>query len=316
MSQSAQEITEPQRVPDLWFDDADVVFQAGQKLFRVHRGILCARSPIFRDMFSIPPPDQEAMGAGSTIDGCCLINLPDAQQDVYCFFLAIFDASFFEPPPSVHSISILASILRMSHKYDVGFLRYRAISHLNRLFPPHMVPSFIKSNNVSNLRTTVLEIIEPAYTANVRWIIPTVFLSTVQIKLEEIFESQHWNVLPTAIQQAYLRFREIYLLDRERMPRWIVFLPSKQCAYPAQCQMAARSYMVGYRQLIEKSEKKMLTRRELEVRSCPHCASYILAQATVELKERWNGFPINLGLPNWQTLRKEKSDLGKPTIPT
>lgn len=79
-----------EKVQELWFDDADAIFRTGSKAFRVHRSILSARSTIFADMFSVPQGTQTlaAMSTKPTI-----IDLPDAEMDVYFFFLAIFDAS-------------------------------------------------------------------------------------------------------------------------------------------------------------------------------------------------------------------------------
>ena len=83
---------QPHRVLELWFEDANVIFQAESSLFRVHKGILQARSSVFRDMFALPqataPPESDLM------DGCILIQLPDAAKDIHYFFLAIgYDAS-------------------------------------------------------------------------------------------------------------------------------------------------------------------------------------------------------------------------------
>lgn len=80
------------RVLELWFEDANVIFQAEGSLFRVHEGILQARSSVFHDMFALPqtttPPESDLM------DGCIVIQLPDAAEDIRCFFLAIgYDAS-------------------------------------------------------------------------------------------------------------------------------------------------------------------------------------------------------------------------------
>ena len=82
---------QPHRVLELWYEDANVIFQAESSLFRVHKGILQARSSVFRDMFAIPqttPLDSDVM------DGCTIVQLPDAAEDIRCFFLAIgYDAS-------------------------------------------------------------------------------------------------------------------------------------------------------------------------------------------------------------------------------
>lgn len=81
-----------EKVMELWFADADVVFQAGAKLFRVHRSILSARSTIFNDMFSVSHPDSDSERVVNEDDSYTHIHLPDDAADVHRFFLAIFDA--------------------------------------------------------------------------------------------------------------------------------------------------------------------------------------------------------------------------------
>ncbi|KDR69924.1 hypothetical protein GALMADRAFT_897108 [Galerina marginata CBS 339.88] len=302
-----------QKVMALWFDDADVVFQAGQKLFRVHRSILSARSAIFRDMFSMPPPAPENASSESTVEGCTLIKLPDDAFDVYNFFLAIFDASFFEPPPAVPALGDLAGILRLSHKYDVQFLRRRAVSHLNKLFPLEMGSSFRRANDPSESMLFLLEVIEPAYIANVLWIIPIAFLWVVHVKLDSTFKNEYWTKLPTFFQELYLIFREKYYRDRDSIDPWIFSLPTEGCPNPGRCSKSARLYMADYRKFVESSEKQQLTRKQLQSKFCADCASYAFLQSTATLKMRWNTFPIVLGLPNWATLAKQKEKFEEST---
>ena len=72
----------------LWFEDADTVFQAGFKVFRVSRCILSARSRVFRDILAIPSTEPREV-----YEDCTLICLPDSAEDVTLFFKAIFDSS-------------------------------------------------------------------------------------------------------------------------------------------------------------------------------------------------------------------------------
>ncbi|KAJ7023079.1 hypothetical protein C8F04DRAFT_1135592 [Mycena alexandri] len=116
----------PKRVEELWFEDGNIVLQAGDSQFRVYRGILAVRSHVFQDMLSFPqPPDSDL------VDGCPLVHLPDSEIEV-CFFLkAIFDPEFLMPFPSKTTFDAVTSCLRLSHKYGVDFLRRRALIHLS-----------------------------------------------------------------------------------------------------------------------------------------------------------------------------------------
>ncbi|KAJ7608513.1 hypothetical protein DFH06DRAFT_1248240 [Mycena polygramma] len=118
------------RVEDLWFPDASLVLQASNRLFRVSGGLLCARSPVFRDILSIPQPENEP-----TIEGCPVVILHDSPDDTEYFLRAVFDSGFFERPPAPASFNVVAGILRLSLKYDVEYLQQRAILHLSAALP-------------------------------------------------------------------------------------------------------------------------------------------------------------------------------------
>ncbi|KAJ7221400.1 hypothetical protein GGX14DRAFT_669607 [Mycena pura] len=76
----------PRRIEGLWFEDGNIVLQAGNALYRVYRGTLATHSAVFKDMLSFPqPPDSEV------IDGCPLANLPDPEVEVTPFLKALFD---------------------------------------------------------------------------------------------------------------------------------------------------------------------------------------------------------------------------------
>lgn len=79
--------TQP-HVQNLWFDEGGIIVKAGTSLFRVSRGILVMQSPIFADTFRIPQPAD-----AETMDGCAVVELPDAPEDVSVFLKAILDSS-------------------------------------------------------------------------------------------------------------------------------------------------------------------------------------------------------------------------------
>ncbi|KAJ7142088.1 hypothetical protein C8R43DRAFT_1109255 [Mycena crocata] len=120
---------EPQRVQELWFQDGNLVIQAGKSLFRVYRGILATHSPVFEDMLSFPqPPDSEL------VDGCPLVRLPDASNEVAVFLKALLNPQFFLPFPAPTQYDTIAGCLRLSHKYGVDFLRRRALVHFSSAY--------------------------------------------------------------------------------------------------------------------------------------------------------------------------------------
>ncbi|KAJ7753391.1 hypothetical protein DFH07DRAFT_824300 [Mycena maculata] len=113
----------------LWFEDGNLIIHAGNTQFRVYRGVLAARSPVFQDMLSFPqPPDSEL------VEGCPVVRLHDNTHEVTDFLKAIFDSQFFEPYPAPTDIFVIAGVLRLSHKYGIDYLRRRAFVHLTSAF--------------------------------------------------------------------------------------------------------------------------------------------------------------------------------------
>jgi hypothetical protein len=89
-----------QRVNSIWFDDGNLIVIAEPKVFRLYKYLLARRSPIFKDMLSIPQPDasiandaadQRVVDAlGFDTSGCALVRLMDKPQDVEWFLSAFF----------------------------------------------------------------------------------------------------------------------------------------------------------------------------------------------------------------------------------
>lgn len=50
------------RIQDLWYDDGNIVLQAGTLTFKVHRSILCKQSEVFKDMLALGPTHNQREG--------------------------------------------------------------------------------------------------------------------------------------------------------------------------------------------------------------------------------------------------------------
>ncbi|KAF8956215.1 hypothetical protein BDZ97DRAFT_1708376 [Flammula alnicola] len=310
--------SDPQRVPELWFQDADVVFRAGQKLFRVHRSILSARSPIFNDMFSVPQPATETQSR-TIKDDCTYIYLPDDEMDVYYFFLAIFDASFFEGPPSIPPVDVLIGILRLSDKFEIAFLKRRAISHLNALFPTErsamlessktLHPKFALRDDQTNLM--MLEIMALAYTIDTRWIIPGTFLLCVRIPLRILFQHASWKKLTKTFQDSYLVSREAYMEKWESSGQWIASIPTVSCVTPSRCRNKQRPWVKRALTLGPFALSPLANDGPLwdlySAHFCQECLSQSKSEANAVANANWDGYPGILGLPSWDVLRQEKA---------
>ncbi|KAJ7612084.1 hypothetical protein FB45DRAFT_803361 [Roridomyces roridus] len=142
----------PQHDAELWFDDGNLVIQAGNSQFLVHRGILSARSPVFKDMLSFPqPPDSEL------VEGRPLVRFPDSEKEVAVFLKAIFVPEFFRPFPFPTKFDIIVGVLRLSHKYGVEYLRRRALIHLSSAFHTELAKHDKTDSDSVNAQSSALD---------------------------------------------------------------------------------------------------------------------------------------------------------------
>jgi hypothetical protein len=79
----------PVQSTSYWFDDGNVVLQAENTQYRVHRSLLSRHSNFFKDMFSLPQP---AMDPGPTSEGCPVIFLSDKATDLEHVLSVIYDS--------------------------------------------------------------------------------------------------------------------------------------------------------------------------------------------------------------------------------
>ncbi|KAJ7266471.1 hypothetical protein B0H12DRAFT_1259100 [Mycena haematopus] len=184
-------ISSIERVPELWFEEASLVFQAETSLFHVYSGILSKQSSVFRDMLSFPQP---APIEADMVDGCPRIILHDKAADVTVFFQAIYDSSFFVPPFSP-SLDTLAGILRLSIKYDVDYLRQRCLRHLSDMYPTTLKAWDLRgySRDIINLRAPpnvypVFQILDLLKEVDAPWLVPSIMYLGCSSPIQRILD--------------------------------------------------------------------------------------------------------------------------------
>lgn len=72
------------RDEEFWYDDGNIILIARDVEFRVYRGILAEKSPVFSDMFSLPqPPAGSSSAPAAVADGSCpVVHLSDSPEDI------------------------------------------------------------------------------------------------------------------------------------------------------------------------------------------------------------------------------------------
>ncbi|TFY65442.1 hypothetical protein EVJ58_g1969 [Rhodofomes roseus] len=118
-------------VPDeeLWFPDGNVVLEAQGHAFRVYQGLLGYNSEVFRDLFTVPqPPSAE------TFDGCPMVHLTDHPEELRHLLRVIFDGKKYYPHHVRLDFSVVAALIRLSHKYQIQYVREDYLSRTKSCF--------------------------------------------------------------------------------------------------------------------------------------------------------------------------------------
>jgi hypothetical protein len=68
-----------------WFDDGNIILQAGGKLFKVHCGVLAKNAKIFKDMY------VWIAAATRTVYDCPIVSLSDSEGNLHHFLNVIYN---------------------------------------------------------------------------------------------------------------------------------------------------------------------------------------------------------------------------------
>ncbi|KAJ7650832.1 hypothetical protein FB45DRAFT_1050708 [Roridomyces roridus] len=111
---------------NIWKPYGDIVLLAESTLFKVNRTILVEHSSVFEGLFSIPQPQS-----AEAIDGCPVVELSDAAQDVELLLSALYNP-FFQKPQQPYEL--VAAMLRLGKKYEIDQFKADAIARIRHEF--------------------------------------------------------------------------------------------------------------------------------------------------------------------------------------
>ncbi|TFK89054.1 hypothetical protein K466DRAFT_545972 [Polyporus arcularius HHB13444] len=114
------------RDADYWFDDGNLILVAEEVEFRVYAAPLMRRSPVFREMLSLPQPQAD----GAAYLSIPTVRLYDHPTDVRRLLGSIIfgnDLRFVKDRPDFRTLS---SLIRMGHKYQIDYAVEGALAYL------------------------------------------------------------------------------------------------------------------------------------------------------------------------------------------
>ncbi|KAJ7500670.1 hypothetical protein B0H11DRAFT_2378680 [Mycena galericulata] len=278
------------RVDELWFPEGGLVLQAEDRIFRVASSILAARSSVFRDMLSIPQTESQAL-----IEECPIV--------------AIFDSSFFERPPVPTTFSIIAGVLKLSTKYDVQYLRHRALLHIAALSPMSLeehdtiaatTAKFgIKSSNASRLLL--------AHSLGLTWAMPAAM----------------YIVACAPVEQLHRRFSH-HLRARQNTTPFLVTTAMSDCAHgphdfaaprdlpmpphqaPARLTLLDAFTRIDTLNPVGFMHPRVWSDAVQVALLCSVCVDAGKAEYAVSRQKVWGTLPRIFNLPSWEELKSAK----------
>ncbi|KAH9922083.1 uncharacterized protein B0H18DRAFT_1019051 [Fomitopsis serialis] len=115
---------------EIWLADGNVVLEAQGHAFKVYQGLLAHNSEVFRDLFSLPQPTSP-----DAYDGCPIVHLTDHPDELRHLLHALFFAQSRHGDDERLDFSIVASLIRLSHKYQIDHIRNAYLSRMRSCFP-------------------------------------------------------------------------------------------------------------------------------------------------------------------------------------
>ncbi|KAK6991793.1 BTB domain-containing protein [Favolaschia claudopus] len=300
-----------QRVEDLWFSDADLILRAEKAIFRVYGGFLAARSSVFRDMLSFPQPQTTGTQTEEeTIDGHTIIRLHDEATEAEAFLRAVFDSSFFMPPPNPVKLDTVIGVLRLAHKYDVQYLFRRALAHLEVLYPFDLA-SLYAGGSLAAFSTHVqfegwsepaANTLQAVSEVGATWMLPSVYYAIAHVDEFWVYTSEY---LEGEQLEKCLVGHSHFIRAHTSSHRFLHALPLASCNFTA-CRVTVAG---AYRRLNRRTDlcQDAEPLREWVFDSmndelCSACSDFGAARHVEAQEAFWESLPSLFQLPAWEKL--------------
>ncbi|KAJ7633599.1 hypothetical protein DFH06DRAFT_1055659 [Mycena polygramma] len=307
------------RVHDLWFSDGSLVIKAGTKMFRVSKAQLAARSTVFEAMVAAGPPENSQ---DELIEGSPVVVLHDSGEDVEAFLRAIFDSSFFMPPPEPVYLTDTLAILRLSHKYDVGYLHRRALQHLSRRFYfasqkefEARVNHFKQPPGYETTTPRAFALISAAQEVGALWLLPLAYYSAcTRLKFDQLLTAADNGA--DEIQGRTCLVGCHFLAQALFRVHGFLAHPADNCLNPNHCHALRCSWWSALVTNISSPhdvtplhfwEKIWGTApSDSKIKLCVHCYTTARDEYQREVERCWDALPSYFGLPGWPELHAMK----------
>ncbi|KAF7977014.1 hypothetical protein HWV62_4956 [Athelia sp. TMB] len=288
----------------IWFEDGNIVLQAGGTQFKVYRGLLAESSPVFADMFSIPQP----LTNENLMEGCAVVHLTDSVSDVTFVLEALFQRKHNTIRKPL-AIEIIVAFVRMGNKYQIDDILNNALRRLYYEFPDTL-KDYDDTEDWSTIEcsaTINIDVVNLAREQNLLSVLPIAlychhnsgFISRMDINCTSGLSSiDERALLKASLPLLHLQAKTSF--------SWLTNGGSSDCLTPDYCSKSRNHVLCS--SFFFDPEWRGLNRwdDEWEDGMCGACIADAQKTFAAGRQQLWDQLPVLLGLPDWDELRKEK----------
>ncbi|KAJ7432196.1 hypothetical protein B0H11DRAFT_820730 [Mycena galericulata] len=313
--ESANDATLPstsQMRSEIWMPYGDIILEVESTQFRVNRDVLAKHSTVFRHLFAVPQPANEA-----TLEGCPVVQLSgDSAQDWALLLEVLYDPFEHSVNSSTPKFPLLAAMLRLGRKYEIAQAEEDALARIRYEFPADYAAFNALDADMTRIKYhkgIYCDLLNLAYECGVYSSVPLLAFCCLRTdRLETIFKSvRHADGSPADDRKIMLALalEQMSLFQHENLA-WLrdaSVIPHDECATPERCTQQQQAMARVVDREHEGQFNLGYTIDEWDDRwtglLCPVCEEAAEAVYERNRAKGWELLPSFFGLPGWEELK-------------
>ena len=226
---------------------------------------------------------------------------------------------FFERPPAETSYDVVLAILKLSTKYEVAYLRKRALAHLCLSYPLSL-DQWNRRQEVSTLAAELevdawpgstsktLKVIEVAKKLDIPWILPAAYYDCSTASLELLLNYSKWNdgsIDLDTKNSILIGYHKQATSTHSKMLEFLYCDPLDNCMQKEVCGEERRRFYGATQQWSITKPLEVMVDGDWECYLgdlCELCLGVSKVLFEKARKEFWERLPEIYGLPKWEVL--------------
>ncbi|KAF9558723.1 hypothetical protein CPC08DRAFT_709430 [Agrocybe pediades] len=292
----------------LWFDDGNVVLQAENILFRVHKSLLSLHSEFFSDMFSLPQP-QDDVSQPMFEPGCPLIHISDSAEGVTCLLSTIFENQKKYDPRKPMPVERAVALYRLGNKYGIEHLCEDVLNRLKKEYPSTLKawldPSkfseaFVQKDGILPLMANL------AHEFNMLSVLPAIYADLSIHPTEDLFKmKEKYDLNPHVLQTCLIGKERLAAAHHDIVNDSLhdIHEPFDDCP----SKLCDPISTMGWREASLRVDPGIRCLNDLQLGEeyayCDDCTKVIATMYESIRQILWHRLPTYFGLPTWKKIR-------------